>query len=715
MGMTGGRGSAAFMLFLLLTAFALPCQSAPVIDRPTLPILYHHKDSLAQPVVLGNVLFLVGPRRATAYHLGQSKVLWDRDLPELGRWECAEIIVSEDEIQILGERRRVRLQTSDGRLQQEDPSENCSGMQKWPRVKIDAPSQDPQAPTFTIDGPVKNQGGVHEILRISTDGEPTLWKVELPLGGEKVVGNGSQVVVVCGALKSTEHSLALFETGARSPQGVYQGLDELPRNLFLLGTRLVVHTRGGDTVVLDLANPGPPESKLPLRDRIRRRLLGLHDQGSVEERLDGLAPDLAANLLGLWPDLSAGQRVGASSYFRKANYKPAAPAVAATLAEVLRHEPRIKLHREADGFLVTPFLEALAVLAGPEEVPVLARALDVAELEDLRLQVSLALAAQGSPEAIQELERRLAPVRKSVLDWWPPPSNGSVLNHLIEVMESDDPFHKVGDDLDWMHLNVWRVQADPEGPTTQPWLIAPLILGGEADLWLAELSSMGMITSLRFLDACSDKGHLDPMWAGRIKDDTLELRHTGADTSTYRIHLPDLDKDADKDGLPDRVERRLRTDPANADTDGDGIKDAVDPAPNARISKPQTEEQEIYLAVAEQFFSFYPDEIQDGLLGIALMDEALEWRGRRGPTITMTYKEMQAVLPELCHEGVLRFSISTRIHAEKQGLLSPLRPDERTISIDITYGGLWAKGFEGKVRRIQSRWYIVELRLTVIS
>jgi len=703
------------MPFLFLSVFALPCQGAPGIERPTLPILYHHNDSLARPVVLRDVLFLAGPRRATAYHLGKGAVLWDRELPELGRWECAEIIVSEEEIQILGERRLVRLRTSDGRLQQADPAEDHSGTQTGPMLKLDAPSQDLQGPTFTIDGPSERGGGVHEILRISPGGDPTSWKVELPLGGDRATGDADLIAVVCGSLRSTEHAIALIETGARSPRAVYQGFDELPRKLYLSGTRLVVHTWDGDTVVLDLANPGLPESKLPLRDRIRRRLLGLHDQGSVEERLDGLAPDLAANLLGLWPELSAGQRVGASSYFRKVAYRPAAPALAAALADVLRQEPRVKIHREAGGYLVTPFIEALGVTAGPEEFPVLASALDVEGLAGLRLQIAMALLAQGSPEAVRALESRLAPVRRSAISWWPPRLDGGILTQFKKVFSSGAPFQSVRGGLAWLGLTAMKVTNVLGSSVSERWLITPLILGGASDLWLAEVGPTGDISALSFLGECLGRGSLDPSMAPRIDGDTLELRHAGKAAHALQVHLPDLGKDGDRDGLPDVVERRMKTDPSLPDTDNDGLLDAVDPAPNAKIPRPLNEAQEIFLAAAEQFFYFTPDEIQDGLLAVALMDEALEWRGRRGPTITLGRKERPQAPDCLWDESFLTFSIRLKETKHPAVLSTPLRPDERLVVIDLNYGGLWGRGYSGRMRKIHGRWYIVELTMAWIS
>jgi lysophospholipase L1-like esterase len=48
----------------------------------------------------------------------------------------------------------------------------------------------------------------------------------------------------------------------------------------------------------------------------------------------------------------------------------------------------------------------------------------------------------------------------------------------------------------------------------------------------------------------------------------------------YRAHIDNLRKDSDNDGIFDIYERaKFGTDPANPDTDGDGMNDGIDPSP----------------------------------------------------------------------------------------------------------------------------------------
>jgi outer membrane protein assembly factor BamB len=64
------------------------------------------------------------------------------------------------------------------------------------------------------------------------------------------------------------------------------------------------------------------------------------------------------------------------------------------------------------------------------------------------------------------------------------------------------------------------------------------------------------------------------------------------------LPLADLYRDTDGDGLPDRLERQIGTDPDKADTNGDGIPDGSDKNPTYR-PHPLTDEEGIYQAVVE--------------------------------------------------------------------------------------------------------------------
>lgn len=70
--------------------------------------------------------------------------------------------------------------------------------------------------------------------------------------------------------------------------------------------------------------------------------------------------------------------------------------------------------------------------------------------------------------------------------------------------------------------------------------------------------------------------------------------------------LQRLKKDSDGDGLTDLVEYRLRTNPFNSDTNGNGIPDNIDP--NPRYDLPPTELTQIYEVFLDEAFAPYDEE-----------------------------------------------------------------------------------------------------------
>jgi hypothetical protein len=66
-----------------------------------------------------------------------------------------------------------------------------------------------------------------------------------------------------------------------------------------------------------------------------------------------------------------------------------------------------------------------------------------------------------------------------------------------------------------------------------------------------------------------------------------------------RCSLPEIFRDTDGDGATDVEEARLGTDPADPDTDGDGLSDGADPAPLGAVA-PATGEQSVRLAALQQ-------------------------------------------------------------------------------------------------------------------
>jgi hypothetical protein len=72
-----------------------------------------------------------------------------------------------------------------------------------------------------------------------------------------------------------------------------------------------------------------------------------------------------------------------------------------------------------------------------------------------------------------------------------------------------------------------------------------------------------------------------------------------AQNKMIRCPLAEIFRDADNDGLTDIEEAQLGTDPADADTDGDGLSDGADPAPLGAIA-PTTAEEAVRLAAFQE-------------------------------------------------------------------------------------------------------------------
>jgi hypothetical protein len=66
------------------------------------------------------------------------------------------------------------------------------------------------------------------------------------------------------------------------------------------------------------------------------------------------------------------------------------------------------------------------------------------------------------------------------------------------------------------------------------------------------------------------------------------------------IPFADLERDSDGDGLTDLAEERLVTDPANPDTDGDGLRDGDDPLPQVPWAGIMTDPSAALSAVLER-------------------------------------------------------------------------------------------------------------------
>ena len=109
--------------------------------------------------------------------------------------------------------------------------------------------------------------------------------------------------------------------------------------------------------------------------------------------------------------------------------------------------------------------------------------------------------------------------------------------------------------------------------------------GGTYDLWLLRIDAQGD-ESGPFFWGCIKHGSIrlpEEGWP-RIgfdftEEEGLRVVPPEEDDRELSINLEELARDSDRDGLTDRVEVRLGTDPRDEDTDGDGLEDSRDNNP----------------------------------------------------------------------------------------------------------------------------------------
>lgn len=109
------------------------------------------------------------------------------------------------------------------------------------------------------------------------------------------------------------------------------------------------------------------------------------------------------------------------------------------------------------------------------------------------------------------------------------------------------------------------------------------------------------------------------------------------------LPLADLRRDADSDGMLDLVEKRLGSDPARADSDGDGVPDGKDAAPLARPAASAGDRQQILQLLFAALFAGDPDPTP--ILVELPEDQRQEFRGARGPVTFRSGSEIGGIRP----------------------------------------------------------------------
>ena len=131
-------------------------------------------------------------------------------------------------------------------------------------------------------------------------------------------------------------------------------------------------------------------------------------------------------------------------------------------------------------------------------------------------------------------------------------------------------------------------------------LVESGIFGNSSDLFIQEQkgTKWGDAVFLNIYTGRTFGGEIPNNYKGIPMTKLIETEWLNVFTDDPSIRI-----DSDADGLTDLVEERLGTDPKTADMDGDGLKDSVDPCPNAAPRVLNDKEKIIAACVEAKFFA----------------------------------------------------------------------------------------------------------------
>jgi outer membrane protein assembly factor BamB len=428
--------------------------------------------------------------------------------------------------------------------------------------------------------------------------------------------------------------------------------------------------------------------------------------------LKALAPAALPFVAERIPALGPAALVAAARVVADARYRDAAHRLSARLSD-----PPPRATREGEHWdPAEEVLKALAQIGGQGEVGAIAAVLgDATRDGSTRLQAFTALASIGTADALEAVDKLLGQ-KPAAERWWQPASPAGFVELIgrPDLKALSDSVREAGDFDQMMKIDAAEASARVSLPAGGALVVFhDARLGGHKDLWVAAADAANrIVTPGRFVGG-GPEGPLRASLEGQI----LVIEGDTPSARPLRVDLSDLAADGDGDGLPDLVEQRLRTDPERQDSDGDGLIDSEDPAPNG-AGVPRSEEEEIVHAIFRQFFTFEgtADVAEPAIL---VGDSPLQWVGRRGPTITLTAAQNDAFVEEAGLDGIGHVFIEPggQPTGRDEGAVEepPLASDERHYKLTIHRGGLDAVGYDVIVRKLRGRWLIKECRLAWVS
>lgn len=241
------------------------------------------------------------------------------------------------------------------------------------------------------------------------------------------------------------------------------------------------------------------------------------------------------------------------------------------------------------------------------------------------------------------------------------------------------------------------------------------VLGSAGDLWLAEQVNGKWVHPL-FTGVSTDG--ISRWVKSKPPEPTIGGKHAaelvkGAWFDVLASNR-EIRRDSDHDGLTDLVEKRLGTNPRQADTDRDGIPDGTDPFPNAR-PRSLSDTEQVLQAAFEARYHFDTSE-GPALVYLPASMKPFEMVGRSGPTLCAAEHEGFSLPLEQCYEqgiAFVRFSGDDRKGSDMVSWNKD-RTEARLI-ISTYFGGLNGTGYRAIVRKFGNDWVVVSMDMAYVS
>ncbi len=185
---------------------------------------------------------------------------------------------------------------------------------------------------------------------------------------------------------------------------------------------------------------------------------------------------------------------------------------------------------------------------------------------------------------------------------------------------------------------------------------------------------------------------------------------TDVGQSRFAATLEEIERDTDKDGLPDLVEYRFMTDATNPDTDGDGKKDGADMNPLASGKIKLNRHQEIWKTAFLQYESKYQDFLQlpAERFAVASFKSSLDFfelPGRENPVLAMT------------EDGVIKLAEQTGyyiprvIFREVAYHSGDLGEGRAVFEMELIFEPLLGRAYRLTLEEREGKWKLIDIRV----